>query len=363
MERGQQATVPRDGYTTVTSDPSPETATPRTPYVSVIMAIRNESESIERSLRAVLEQDYPHDRMEVIVADGMSADGTRDAVAALACQHSNVRLIDNPAGIVSTGLNRAIAVARGEIIVRVDGHTLIGADYVSQSVRVLRTAGADCVGGPMKAEGRGWFGRAVARATSSRFGVGGGRFHYSDRQEWVDTVYMGAWWRRTFEQIGAFDEHMVRNQDDEFSYRLLDRGGRILLTPTIRSTYAVRGTPRSLWRQYFEYGYWKVRVMRLHPRQMRLRQCAPPAFVLALVSAGLAALGGPGGRVFLVALVSVYGVANLGASLQAAGRGEPGLVPGLVLAYAVLHLSYGTGFLTGLLRSAAGVLVGKSGRR
>jgi succinoglycan biosynthesis protein ExoA len=314
------------------------------------MPIRNEALFIERSLGAVLAQDYPSDRLEIFVADGMSTDGTPDLVAAMGARARNLRLIGNPGAIVSHGLNRAIAEAQGEIIVRVDGHTIVAPDYVSRCVAALQTSGADCVGGPMRAEGEGWFGRAVAAATSSPFGVGGARFHYSDRQEWVDTVYMGAWWRTTFYRIGLFDETMVRNQDDEFSYRLLDAGGRILLSPEIRSRYIVRGTPLALWRQYFQYGLWKVRVFRKHLRQGRGRQLVPLAFVTALLLSGLAALLGHLGREALLVLIGAYATASLIACVWACRRAGWTLLPGLALAYAIVHLSYGSGFLTGLAR-------------
>ena len=135
----------------------------------------------------------------------------------------------------------------------------------------------------MNAIGINAFGKALAIATSTPFGIGGGRFHYSNKEEWVDTVYMGAWHRRVFEQIGLFDEELARDQDDEFNYRLRAAGGRILLSPKIRSEYSVRSSPSALWRQYFQYGFWKVRVLQKHPRQMSLRQFVPPAFVASLL--------------------------------------------------------------------------------
>ena len=327
---------------------SPDASSANQPYVSVVMPVRDEAGFIERSLRAVLEQDYPPERLEVLVADGMSTDGTRDLVAAVGARTRNLRIIDNPGAIASTGLNRAIADARGEIIVRVDGHTIVDRDYVSGCVAALQTFGADCVGGPMRAVGEGRFGRAVAAATSSPFGVGGARFHYSDRQEWVDTVYLGAWWRTTFDRIGLFDEAMVRDQDDEFSYRLLDAGGRILLSPKIRSLYVVRGSPRALWRQYFQYGFWKVRVLRKHPRQGRARQLVPSAFVVALLSTGLAALIGYWGRAAFFVLTAAYSAASIAAAVSSARRVGWTLLPGLVLAFAIVHVSYGCGFLAGL---------------
>ncbi len=319
------------------------------PFVSVVMPIRNEAGSIARSLAAVIEQDYPSDRLEILVADGMSSDGTRGIVDALRALHPGLRLIDNPGRIVAAGLNRAIGQARGEVIVRVDGHTTVARDYVAECVGALLRSSAENVGGRMEARGEGRFGEAVALATGSPFGVGGARFHYSGREEWVDTVYMGAWRRDVFDRLGLFDEEMVRNQDDEFNYRILDQGGRILLTPRIRSVYTVRGRPLALWRQYFQYGYWKVRVMRRHPRQIRLRQWVPPLFAAALLGTGALALMVPAGAAAFIAVAGAYVVASGVASAWVASRAAWRHLWLLPLVYAILHLAYGLGFLFGLL--------------
>ncbi len=317
---------------------------------TVVMPVRNEGSCLRRSLAAVLSQDYPAKLLEVIVADGMSDDDTRTIVQGMMASHPHLRMIDNPSGIVPTGLNLAIRAARGNVIVRVDGHTIVAPDYLTECLAALRGSAADNVGGPMRATGEGWFGKAVAAATSSPFGVGGARFHYSEREEWVDTVYLGAWSRETLERIGLFDEEMVRDQDDELNYRLLDRGGRILLSPRIRSFYTVRGTPRSLWRQYFQYGFWKVRVMQKHPRQVRLRQLAPPAFVGALVLSAAVAWRALDAVPVWGAVPLAYVAASVAASLSAARKAGWAVLPLLPLVYAILHVAYGLGFLAGLVR-------------
>lgn len=321
-------------------------------FVSVIMPVRNEADFIEQSLGAVLTQDYPHELLEVIIADGQSVDGTPQEIARLADSHPDVPVvvIENPGRIVPTGFNLALGRAHGEVIVRVDGHTIVAPDYVRQCVVALQSSGADNVGGRMEAVSHSRFGEAVSLATSTPFGVGGARFHYSEREEWVDTVYMGAWPRQIFERIGLFDEEQVRNQDDEFNYRLLERNGRILLSPNIRSCYYTRGTPRSLWRQYYQYGYWKVRVMQKHPGQMRPRQFAPPLFATTLLLALALAPFTVAGRWGLALTAGCYAGANVAASALMARRADWRLLPLLTLTFATLHLSYGLGFLTGLAK-------------
>src|SRR5258706_2578523 len=323
---------------------------PTLPFISLLMPVLNEGSFIEHSLGAVLAQDYPRDRIEVVVADGLSTDATREIIETLAEQHPNLRLIDNPGGIVSTGLNAALRVARGEIIIRVDGHTVIASDYCRQCVEALQQTGADNVGGRMTAVSEGIFGRAVALATSSRFGIGDARFHYSDREELVDTVYLGAWPRDIFQRVGMFDEEMVRNQDDEFNYRFRAAGEKILLHPRIKSEYYNRATPLSLWRQYFQYGYWKVRVMQKHPRQMSSRQFAPPLVVMSLFLLCLTAPFLMVGRFLMVAMVTAYSMLGLGASILAARRSDWRLLPLSPLAFAIIHFAYGSGFLLGLVR-------------
>lgn len=317
--------------------------------VTVILPVRNEANFITRNLEAIFNANYPQECLEVIVADGLSTDGTREIIKSMQQEHSNLLLIENPGKIVATGMNAALSCAHGRIIVRVDGHTIIDPNYIRECVDTLRRSGADNVGGRMDAIGEGRFGQAVAQATSSPFGVGGGRFHYSAREEWVDTVYMGAWPRDVFGRIGLFDEELVRNQDDEFNYRLLSMGGRILLNPQIKSLYYNRNTVRTLWRQYFQYGYWKVRVMQKHSRQMRPRQFAPPTFVIALLLSLLTLPFITAGKWTFVLVAGSYLIANVAASLVTAAKEGWRLLPLLPVTFAILHLAYGFGFCTGLV--------------
>ena len=322
------------------------------PLVSVLMPVRNEGAYLSQSLGAVLAQDYPADRLEVLIADGMSIDGTRDIIRGYQTAHPGLKLVDNPGLIVSTGLNAAIAAAQGDVIVRVDGHTVIAHDYVRQCVHELRITEADNVGGRMVGVGKGSFARAVTLATSHAFGVGGARFHYSDQREWVDTVYMGAWRRDVFDRIGLFDEEFVRNQDDELNYRLRERGGRVLLSPKIKSHYTVRSTPRTLFSQYFQYGFWKVRIMQKHPGQMRLSHFAPLSFVLALASLTGLSLVFRFARKLLALLLVAYSIAVSVASVDLSRRPDHTGICHVPVVFPLLHLGYGAGFLWGLVRFA-----------
>jgi len=321
------------------------------PITTIIFPVRNESAYIERGLSAILTQDYRIDFMEILIIDGMSSDNTHKIINDFAILHPQLRIhiLDNPGKIVPMGLNIALRQAKGDVILRVDGHTVLAPDYVRQCVETLQRTNADNAGGKMNAVGNNSFSKAAALATSTPFGIGGGRFHYSEKEEWVDTVYMGAWPRRVFEKIGLFDEELVRDQDDEFNYRLRAAGGKILLSPNIKSEYSVRSTPRALWMQYTQYGFWKVRVLQKHPQQMRLHQFAPPAFVLALLGSFFLVLF-PGTRALSCVVPLLYVSVNLLASIYTASRRGLRFLPSLPLIYTILHLSYGMGFLAGLVK-------------
>ncbi len=316
--------------------------------VSVILAVRNEAKFIRKTLDAILAQTYPKQNMEIFISDGLSDDGTREILEEYAKKDSRITILRNPGRIVSSGLNLAIQKSTGEILVRVDGHTTIEPDYVEKCVSEILESGADSVGGKMRAVGGSPFSEAVALATSTPLGVGNSRFHYSDQKEWVDTVYLGAWPKDVFQRMGLFDETLVRNQDDEFHYRIREKGGKILLSPEIRSIYYVRSNWKALASQYFQYGFWKVRVFQKHPKQMQARHFVPPLLVLALLLTAAWAIFVPsaGTASFLAVMGSYLAVLIAGAFWNRRQLAEKPILV-MVLIYATLHLSYGAGFLYG----------------
>ena len=320
------------------------------PLVSVIIPMRNEVGSISALLDSVLGQDYPPDRLEVLVVDGESTDDSARTVESYAARDPRVRLLHNPKRIVPSALNIAIRAARGEVIARLDAHTRIAPDYLRIGVETLRRTGADNVGGRMDAVGGGWFGDAVATATASRFGVGS-YFHFGSDECEVDTVYLGFWPRAVFSRIGLFDEELVRNQDDELNYRLRKAGGRIVLNPAMRSWYQNRQSLTHLLRQYYQYGQWKVRVLQKHPRQMSWRHFVPPAFIaglaLLVIAAEVVPLASLVARVVFVLYMSII-------LLISAPQLQGGIRAWLAtaLAFVSIHMAWGAGFLTGLLKFA-----------
>jgi len=258
------------------------------PFVSVIVPCRNEAAFIERCLESILASDYPSDRMEVVVADGMSTDGTRGLLAGLAAREARLRVIDNPEGKTPVALNLAIAAARGEILVRFDGHAAMPPDYVRRCVDLLESSCADNAGGSMRtlAQTGGLFAGPIAAALGSRFGVGNASYRIGSSRAGprpADTVFGGCWRRELFSRLGGFNEQLRRGQDLEFNLRLRRAGGTIMLDPAIVCDYYARSSLASLWKHSFSNGAWAVLPFAwtdLVP--VRPRHLVPLAFVAGL---------------------------------------------------------------------------------
>jgi glycosyltransferase involved in cell wall biosynthesis len=324
------------------------------PLVSILIPVRNEKKSIAACLEGVLRQDYPSDKLEVLIADGMSDDGTRALLADFCMRDCRVRVIDNPGRIASTGLNAAIRQAQGEVIVRLDAHTEYAPDYVRTCVEVLGETGADNVGGPALTKAETYWEKAIAAAYHSPFSCGGARFHNARYEGQVDTVTYGCWRKATFERVGLFDEELVRNQDDEHNLRLTRAGGRVWQSPRIRSWYRPRGSPAALFRQYMQYGYWKVRVIQKHKLPASPRHLVPAGFILALAILLLMAPFSLWALGALGAVVGLYSLCLLCASVLAGRRCGLAILPVLPVLFACFHFGYGCGFLCGVWDRAFG---------
>jgi glycosyltransferase involved in cell wall biosynthesis len=332
--------------------------------VSVIVPCRNERDHIESFCANALAQTLPPGwTLDLLIADGDSDDGTRAVIDRIVLGDARVRVVDNPRRIVSCGLNRALATARGAVIVRMDVHTRYAPDYVAQCLNVLQRTGADNVGGPWCAEPTastaGWP-AAIAAVFQSRWVAGGARSRSLTYEGTVDTVYLGCWPRTSFDQFGGFDESLVRNQDDEHNLRIVLGGGRVWQSPAIRSVYQPRGNLRDLAAQWLQYGYWKPFVMRKHGQAASWRHRVPALFVAALMVSAVGAVLGSGSAL-LVALCAAYALAVLALSITVALDGA-GMVswrdawrlPPVIVTQ---QLAYGIGTLIGwwdALQSAEG---------
>ncbi len=273
-----------------------------------------------------------------------------------------LRVVDNPGLNAACGLNAAIRAARGDIIVRADAHTEYAPDYLLKCLEVLQQTGADNVGGPARTKAEGYRQRAIAAAYHSPFSVGGARFHDNDYEGYVDTVTYGCWPRSTFQKFGLFDEELARNQDDEHNLRITRGGGRVYQSPRIKSWYQPRRSLGALFKQYMQYGYWKVRVIQKHMLPASWRHLVPATFILALALLLLLsafcfllspAMHLPSSTSYLpwMALLLALGAylfAVLVASLLSAAKTEWKLFAVLPLVFGCYHFGYGLGFLRGV---------------
>ncbi len=333
------------------------------PFLSVLVPCRNEAPFLARCLDSILANDYPPERMEVLVIDGASTDGTRACALNYQAREgaprtgrvSRVRVLDNPDLTTPCALNRGLEAARGEIIARVDAHAAVAPEYFRRCVERLLSSGADNVGGVMRTLPRdpGRFAGAVVAALSHRFGVGNSYFRVgASGPRSVDTVFGGCWKRVVFERVGRFNPSLRRGQDLEFSLRLKALGGRTLLDPEIMSDYYARSRMGPFWRHNFANGQWAVEAI-LHSPIMPVtaRHLTPLVFVLLLsasVSAGAWSLWP------LAAIAGLYAGANLAASVDVARRQKKTEYLGrMPLVFLSLHLAYGFGSLWGLLKMAA----------
>jgi len=330
--------------------------------VSIIIACRNEIQQLGRFMESVLRQELETRCWEAIVADGMSDDGTWEALQEYAIRDSNLRVIRNPGRIVSTGLNAAIRSARGRVIIRMDAHTTYDSSYCQRCVSELERTGADNVGGPIRTYAVGLPARAIEAAYKCGFSSGSGISRDVNYEGWVDTVVYGCWRKETLERLGLFDETLVRNQDDELNFRLLRAGGKIWQSPSIISSYSPRSSLSKLFRQYFQYGFWKVAVIHKHRLLASWRHIVPILFIsltlLLIASAPVCVLAGAtklGHTLALAALALVTGYisVNLLASFSAARRDGWIIFPWLPLVFATIHWAWGLGFLTGTVRLLA----------
>ncbi|MDF1554452.1 MAG: glycosyltransferase family 2 protein [Deferrisomatales bacterium] len=318
--------------------------------VSVIVPCRNERLYVEAFIDSVLSQDLDGLALRIIVADGQSDDGTCDILATRAALDPRIELVCNPEHIVSTGLNRAIAAATSEYIVRMDVHTRYAHDYIRFCIDAIRATGADCVGGPWRAIGTTGVQLAIACAFHSRFGSGGAASRLTDFSGDVDTVYLGCWRRDTLVAFGGFDEALVRNQDDELCLRIKLSNGRIWQDSRIRSEYYPRDSYKGVARQFFQYGYWKPMIMRKHRLPSSARQLVPVTLILVAAGLMVGTWFSPAARTTLACLTLLYtGVSAI--SAIAATRREDGgwrLVARTMIACAVMQFAYGAGYLRGI---------------
>lgn len=326
------------------------------PTVSVVIPCFNEERFIAKVLENLAAQ-YTNARYEIIIVDGMSTDETRAVVSRFMREHPKlvVRLVDNPKRHIPTALNIGIEQARGEIIVRMDAHSVPSENYVRRCVENLMSGDASVVGMPwrIRASADTVAARAVALAVAHPFGIGDAKYRLANSaSQFVDTVPFGAFRKSLWREIGGFNEALLANEDYDFHYRVRQRGGRVLLDTGGHSVYFARGSFKALAVQYFRYGRWKAQMVKRHPRSLKIRQLIAPAFVVALIVLTALGLWWWPALVALALVVAPYVTLALFFALKLSrAEGKLRLLPAIAFSFLIIHLAWGSSFLIGLIHS------------
>lgn len=320
------------------------------PFVSIIIPCYNEEATIHKLLEALRAQTYPLAQMEVVISDGFSTDGTRDVIAGFKKQNADlsVRVVDNKAKTIPSGVNQAIRESSGEILIRLDAHSMPIPEYVARCVEAHQAGKGDNVGGvwEIRPGADTWVAESISFAAAHPLGVGDAMYRLNAKAGAVDTVPFGSFRRELIQKIGAFDESLLANEDYEFNTRVREAGGTVWLDPAIRSVYFSRSTFGKLAGQYWRYGFWKFKMLKRYPHTLRWRQALPPVFVLALLTLIVLSLGLTVARVLLALQLFVYLFVLGLAGLRLAMKTRKGfLFWGLPFAIATMHIAWGMGFL------------------
>jgi succinoglycan biosynthesis protein ExoA len=321
--------------------------------VSVVVPCLNEENRIRILLDAIFKQTYPGDLVDVTIADGGSRDRTRQVISVFQSEHPGFRLqiVENPSGSIPAALNNAIRTSHGDIILRLDAHSAPYPDYIERSVAALEAGKGANVGGVWEIQpgADSWIARSIAQAAAHRLGVGDALYRHAKEASQVDTVPFGCYRRVLIDQIGGYDETLLANEDYEFNARIRLSGKVIWLDPAIRSIYFARANISALSRQYFRYGFWKLKMLRRYPGTLRWRQALPPVFVVGvLVGLILSGVHWVFFVLWLAGLLAYEAILILAGFRLAIQRKDYLLITGLPLAITVMHFSWGGGFLYSL---------------
>lgn len=320
--------------------------------ISIIIPCRNEEKYISKCLDSIIKQEYPINNLEVFIVDGMSQDETRRMVKKYIQKYSFIKLLDNPNKIVPIALNLGIKEAKGDIIIMVNAHSTLDKDFLRYNLEYLKKTGADAVGGKLNTVNDNYsiIAQAIPLAADSPLGSGGKRYRNKVEEGWVkDTLPYCAYPKILFNKIGLIDEELIRDQDEEFNYRILKFGGKIFYTPKIISHLQIRPSLKKFWRQYFQYGYFKVRVAQKVGIIFTWRQLVPAIFVSSLMFTGVMSFFNEFFLWLFILIIGLYTIVNFSFSLIISiKKKELKLLPSLIVSFITLHFSYGLGYLKGI---------------
>jgi glycosyltransferase involved in cell wall biosynthesis len=319
--------------------------------VSIIIPCLNEEEYIGACLESILSQNYPRDLIEVFVVDGGSTDQSIAIINSYSNINKHIKLLRNPDKITPVSLNLGLKKAQGDFVCILGGHSTIKQDFITNGVKELNCSQAMVVGGPVTHIGYNKTGEAIALAMQSQFGVGNSIFRTAFKRQCVDTVAFGMYRKEIFHQIGNFNEALIRNQDFELNQRITQAGHHILFSPSINSTYYTRNSLASLFKQYFQYGFWKVQVIRINIHSFKLRYQVPLLFILLGIFLVIGSIISP--QIFLIfkALIVTYFVTSIFFSIHLMRWKNPHLLLVMPVVFFILHTSFGLGLCSGFFSS------------
>ena len=320
------------------------------PSVTVMMPVRNEQHHLTQAVESVLAQNYPG-QLEMILAIAPSSDETQSVAKELSARHSGIKLIENPKGLTTSGLNLSLDQAAGEVIVRVDAHSALGENYISRAVEILRETSSVLVGGIMSAQGKSPLQNAVAFGYRSRFGLGGGRYHIGGEAGEAESAYLGVFDAKALKEVGGYDEKIIRGEDWDLAQRLKARGGKVWFSPELVVNYWPRSNIKALAWQFYSTGVWRGDLTRRAPTKASVRYFVPPVALLSLMALVLLSALGTVSKTAMIIPVALYLLllsfaAGTARGLQIADR------LAVFIALPVMHLSWASGFLVGLVFGA-----------
>lgn len=320
------------------------------PNVTILIPTLNEEDYIEQCIYSILNNNSEIvESIEILVIDGGSVDKTQEKVLKLSERYLQLRLLDNPKKIVPAALNIGVANSSYDTLIWLGAHAIYDADYIVKSVETLQKTGAAVVGGVLSAKGKGPFGKSLAFATSTKFGIGNAKYRYATKIQSVDTVFGGCWTKETVLKAGGFNEQWVRNQDFEFNQRVRDTVGEIILNPSIRVEYFVRESPKQLARQYFQYGFWRYKTFQKHPSSLGMRQLIPFSLVLLLI---ISVLISPFNiTLAIIAPICYLSVVVVISAFEVIRKWKIKYFLRLLIIYPILHISWGLGFFWSIIKS------------
>jgi glycosyltransferase involved in cell wall biosynthesis len=316
------------------------------PSVTVIMPVRNEQAHLAGAVESVLSQNYPGN-LEITLAIGPSIDQTDQVAKELAAKYPNIKLIENPKGLTTSGLNLAIALSTSDVIIRVDAHSELAEGYILRGVEILQESGSVLVGGVMSAVGKTALQKAVAFGYGSRFGLGGGSYHVSGKAGEAESAYLGIFGAKALKAVGGYDEKIIRGEDWDLAQRLKTSGGKVWFSPELVVKYWPRSNIKALAWQFYSTGIWRGDLTRRAPGNASIRYFLPPLALLILAALVVLAILGVIGELDLIIPIALYLLVLTFASATAK---QLGILDRLAIfvALPVMHLSWASGFWIGL---------------